>query len=187
MNTTTNSNTELSIPNGTTDADRAVADDARQRERIRRALGRASFGMLATSSPAGFPHAAGVALDGVADDERVCIYVHMMRTSRKARNIAADGRVAMTVPVRKLPIGPPFTIQFQGRAELVDMDSSEIAVLLERGELDHISGHGALDEPDGVFARVVPTGRVHTYGIGVSALALARDPLHVGARSIERL
>jgi len=31
----------------------------------------------------------------------------------------------------------------------------------------------------------VANGPVHTYGIGVSALAVARDPLHVGARSID--
>ena len=57
--------------------------------------------------------------------------------------------------------------------------------LLAAGHLSTVSGHGALDEPDGVFVRITPDRRVHTYGIGVSTLALARDPLHVGARTVE--
>ncbi len=62
------------------------------------------------------------------------------------------------------------------------MDDPEITDLVSGGHLGKITSHGELDEPDGCFLRIVPNGRIHTYGIGVSALALARDPLHVGAR-----
>ena len=88
--------------------------------------------------------------------------------------------------IRRLPVGPPFTVQFQATAHLVAMDSPEIETLVTAGRLGEITGHGELDEPDGVFIRIDPKQRVHTYGIGVSALALARDPLHVGARTVDR-
>lgn len=155
-------------------------DDPAQLRRVRRRLERRSFAMLSTVSPSGFPHAAGVVYELV--DDR--LYVHTMRSSRKARNIAADPRVAVVVPDRRMPVGPPFSIQFQARAGVVAMDAPEILALLDAGRLGGIAGHGALDEPDGCFLRILPNRMVHTYGIGVSALAVARDPLHVGPRSV---
>ena len=161
--------------------------DADQDARIIKAVQSRSFAMLSTVSPAGFPHAAGVqyapVLGAAGGPGQLALYVHTMRSSRKARNVAADGRVAVTIPVRKLPVGPPFTIQFQGRAEVVAMDDPEIVDHVAAGRLEKVSSHGELDEPDGCFLRIVANRTVHTYGIGVSAIGVARDPLHHGARS----
>ncbi len=165
----------------TTAPDTPIADHARHVERIQRAIDGRSFAVVSTVSHAGFPHAAGVIYAAVGSD----IYVHTMRSSRKARNIVDNERVAVVVPVRRLPVGPPFTVQFQGRAAVLDMGDPEITAHLDAGRLRAITGHGALDEPDGCFVRIRPTRTVHTYGIGVSAIALARDPLHVGARTID--
>jgi general stress protein 26 len=138
------------------------------------------FAVLSTVSPAGHPHAAGVSYCAI--DER--LYVNTHRTSRKARNVAADARVGVVIPVRRLPVGPPFNVQFQGTATLLAQDDPEITTLLAHNELSKIVSHGELDEPDGCFLRIEPTRRVHTYGIGVSIMAIARDPLHNGPRSI---
>ena len=154
--------------------------DPEQAARVRAAVHGRSFATLSTVSSAGFPHAAGVIYVSVGDD----LYVHTMRSSRKARNVAADGRIGVVIPVRKLPVGPPFTVQFQGRAEVLDMDDPEITRLVEAGALKKLTGHGELDEPDGCFLRIRPTGTVHTYGIGVSVLALAKDPIANGPRSV---
>ena len=154
--------------------------DSEQAVRVRRAIHSRGFAMLSTVSPAGFPHAAGVIYVPAGDE----LYVHTMRSSRKARNVAADGRIGVVIPVRKLPVGPPFTVQFQGRAEVLDMDDPEITALVASGALKKITGHGELDEPDGCFVRIRPTGTVHTYGIGVSVLAVAKDPIANGPRSV---
>jgi hypothetical protein len=156
-------------------------DDPAQVERTLRAIRKRSFAVLSTVSSAGFPHAAGVAYCAVGST----LYVSTMRSSRKAQNVAADERVALVIPVRRLPVGPPFNVQFQGRATILASDAPEITALVAAGSLDGVTSHGELDEPDGCFLRIVPNGRVHTYGIGVSAIAVARDPLHVGARSID--
>ena len=154
--------------------------DTDQAARVRKAVASRSFATISTVSEAGFPHAAGVIYVPIGGE----LYVHTMRTSRKARNVAANERVGVVIPVRKLPVGPPFTVQFQARAELVAMDDDEIVRHVESGALKKITGHGELDEPDGCFLRIRPAGTVHTYGIGVSALAVAKDPLHAGARSV---
>ena len=146
---------------------------------ILRTIAKKHFCTLATTSPAGFPHSAGVVYDAVDGK----LWIHTERTSRKARNIAANPRVGVCVVYRKLPVGPPFTIHFQATARIVAMDDSEARALLAAGELGGISGHGALDMPQGCFVCIEPIGSVHSFGPGASTLDLVRDPLHTGARS----
>ncbi len=157
-----------------------VDQDPQQVERVERAIRSKSFAVVSSVSEAGFPHAAGIVYDSVG----VSLYVHTMRSSRKVRNITTNPRLGVVIPVRRLPVGPPFTVQFQATAQVLAMDDPEITRLIAEGELKNISGHGALEEPDGCFLRIEPTGRIHTYGIGVSTIGLIRDPLHAGARSV---
>jgi general stress protein 26 len=157
-----------------------VEADHRQIKRVNRAIHAKSFAVLSTVSSAGFPHAAGV----VYASNGTTLYVHTMRSSRKACNIVSNSRVGVVIPVRRIPVGPPFTVQFQGSAEVLQMDDPEIVSLLDRRQLKNISGHGALDEPDGCFLRIRPGSVIHTYGIGVSTIGVARDPLHSGARAV---
>jgi hypothetical protein len=154
--------------------------DAKQLRKVRKVIDSKTFATLATTSPAGRPHVAGVLYDA-ADG---ALWVHTMRSSRKARSIAANPHVAVVIPFRKLPAGPPYTVQFQGTAELVEMDDPAVAALVAAGELAGVSGHGALDEPDGVFVRIVPNRTVHSYGLGANPIDLIRDPLHTGARTV---
>lgn len=156
-------------------------DIERHRRSITKTLAKQSFCTLATTSPAGRPHVAGVVyefVDGV-------LWMHSMRSSRKARSIAANGYAAVTVPFRKLPAGPPFTVHFQATADVVDMDAAEVQALIAKGALSSISGHGALDEPDGCFIKVVPRGTIHSYGPGARVRDIIRDPLHNGFMSFE--
>ena len=151
----------------------------RHTRRIASRLARNTFCTLATVSPTGHPHSAGVVY--VWADS--AMWIHTMRASRKGRNIEQQPRVAVTVPFRRLPAGPPFTLHFQARGELVAMDDPSMRPLLDSGALKLIAGHGALDEPDGVFVRITPTGTIHSYGPGARAIDLIRDPLHSGAGS----
>lgn len=158
----------------------ATQHDERQVRRIKKEMAKRSFAVLATHSPAGWSHAAGVLYveaDGV-------LYVHTQRASRKARNVAANGRVGITIPTRKIPVGPPYSIQFQGRADIVAMDDPRITQLVEAGRLKKITSHGELDEPDGVFIAVTPNRRVHSYGLGVPIRDIMRDPVRNGPRSV---
>ncbi len=118
-----------------------------------------------------------VEVDGV-------LYVHTQHTSRKARNVAANGQVGFTIPTRKIPVGPPYSIQFQGRAEVVAMDDPRIADLVEAGRLEKITSHGELDEPNGVFLAITPDRRIHSYGLGVPVRDIMRDPVRNGPRSV---
>ena len=149
--------------------------------KVLRTIRKRSFATLATTSARGNPHVAGV----VYDTHDGSLWIHTERTSRKARNIDANPSIAVCIPLRRLPVGPPYTLHFQAHAELVEMDAPIARSLVEAGELGRISGHGALEMPDGVFIRLNPTGRVHSYGLGENPIDLARDPLGVGARTVD--
>ncbi len=137
------------------------------------ALGKHTFCTLATTSPAGHPHVAGVLYQAVHG----ALYVSTGRASRKGRNIAANPNVAVVVPIRRAPVGPPSTIQFQSRAEILDTGDSHIRGLAAGGRIDAIIAHGELDLPGGCFLRIPLPRRVLTYGLGMSLIQLIRHPL----------
>ena len=95
---------------------------------IRRAIERRSVATIATVSAANRPHAAAVLYRCVDD----VLFVSTSRNSRKARNIAEHGIAAVTIAVRRLPIGPPASIQFRSAATILANDDPEI-VRLARG------------------------------------------------------
>ena len=162
----------------TTTSDPTITDDPTLQRKVMRTIARRDFCMVATVSPAGRPHVAGVVYSAVGSS----LWIHTMTTSRKARNIIANPHVAVSIPFRRLPAGPPFTIHFQARAQLVAMDDPDVIELLDRGDLKAIAGHGALDMADAAFVQITPTGAIHSYGPGARTIDLIRDPLNTGAR-----
>ena len=138
-------------------------------------LAKRGFCFLATHDPRRGAHAVGVAY--VTHDG--AIYVNTVGSSRKVRNIDACPQVSVCVPVRRVPIGaPPATVQFAGRADVIDIDDSAVRHGIDEGRFDRITSHGELDLPGSCFLRITPIGRLNTYGLGMSLRALARDPLH---------
>jgi len=144
--------------------------------KVLKAITKRSFAAFSTTSSAGRPHVAGVLYEAVG----ITLYVNTLRTSRKARNVAANLQVAVTIPIRRLPVGPPSTVQFQGTAEVLDVDDPEIRAQIDAGHLKSITSHGELDLPDSCFLRISPRRKLITYGLGMSLLSLIRDPLNAG-------
>ncbi|MGY6501978.1 MAG: pyridoxamine 5'-phosphate oxidase family protein [Acidimicrobiales bacterium] len=149
-------------------------------DRIAAIIASRSYAVVSTVSPAGVPHAAGV-LYAVAGGS---LYVSTMAASRKARNVAASGHAAMVVPVRRLPVGPPSAVQFQGRAEVLSAEDPELRRLADAGRLKSVTSHGELELEGGCFLRITPPSRITTYGLGLSLWRLIRDPLS-GGGSVE--
>jgi general stress protein 26 len=166
----------------TPESDRPTFDEARQLQAVERAIARHSFCVLATSSAANRPHAVGILYAAVGFD----LYLLIGGETIKARNIRENPRVAVSIPVRTIPIpmAPPMAVQYQGTAELLTVDDPEITTLLRDGKLKKITGLGALKAPGVMFVRVRPGRRIASYGIGVSPLSLMRD-VTSGARSVE--
>lgn len=147
--------------------------------KILKTINSKSFCTLATVSPAGYSHSAGVVYEAVDG----ALWIHADSTSRKGRNIANNPNVGVCIPFRKMPVGPPYTIHFQAKAELVAMDSAEAMALLTAGKLKSISKHGALEMPEASFIKITPRGSIHSYGPGAKMIDLIRDPLNNGANS----
>ena len=153
--------------------------DTVSRAAVESAIAENWFGMLATTSAENRPHVAGV-LYALVDRD---IYVNTDETSRKARNIADTGRAAVCIPIPAgssgaAPDAPPLTASFQGTAELLPNDDPQIAELVASGRLAAITSHGELERPGTCMVKITPTGRVATYGIGVSEDDMAADPLN---------
>ena len=175
----------MTIIEATTEPDSLTAPVARrshekQERRIRRVIARKSFAVLATTSPAGRSHSAGIIYSAAEGD----LWVHTMAASRKARNVAENPHVGLCIVYRRLPVGPPFTVHFQATAELVDLDAPEVRSLIDAGHLKSLTGHGALEMDGACFMRVRPGATIHSFGTGVPTLDLIRDPLTAGARTV---
>lgn len=143
-------------------------------------MARRSVAMLATSSHRGIAHVATVIYALTGDT----MYVSTLSTSRKARNIVRNPHVAVTVPVRRLPVGPPSTIQFQTTAELLATNDPMVVRLAESGSLKAITSHGELDLPNGCVIRLPIPDRLVTYGLGMSIITLIRHPLDASGLTI---
>jgi len=138
------------------------------------AIGKRSFATVASTSPEGWPHAAGVlyAMSGDA------LYISTMRASRKARNILENPKVAVSVPVRRAPVGPPSNISFQATGRVLELDDPELRAAAASGDLKAVTGHGELELEGGCFLRIGLPRKAVTYGLGMSLLSLIRDPMH---------
>ena len=120
------------------------------------------------------PHAVAVLYVAIGTN----LYVNTRRSSRKARNIAKNPNVSLCIPIRRLPIGPPSSVQFAAHAVVLASDDAEIDSCLRSGALKRITSHGELTLPGNCFVRITPTGRINTYGLGMPLLRLLTDPLH---------
>jgi hypothetical protein len=147
-------------------------------DQIWRILARQSFAVLSHIAPDGAPRSSGVVY--TLADRRLLITVAI--DSWKARQIPADGRVAVTVPVRRggplvlmFPI-PPATISFHGAAEVLSRESPEgrraMAALAPMIPPDRRAACRIIS--------VRPTGRFVTYGIGVSLFQMRQPELARG-------
>lgn len=158
----------------------ASFDVAAHRALAVRALEKASFATIATSSHRNRPHVVGIRY--VLIDRQLYIVVH--EHSVKVRNIRMNPHVAISVPVRKVPFFPPYCVQFQGSAEVVPLDDPNIEKLIQANAFKRVSSRKELQKPGQVVIRVTPGKRLSTYGFGFSPLQVARDP-QSAMRSIE--
>lgn len=140
------------------------------------AVSRASFAVLSHVTPAGAPRSSGIVY-AVSGDRML---VAVAKDSWKARHIGTDGKVAVTVPIRRgglmsllLPI-PPATVSFPA-----------VATIHSGETLCRIPGLAKLVPPERwascVIVDIRPTGHYVTYGLGVPLLRM-RDPARSRAR-----
>jgi hypothetical protein len=181
----TNQHTQSRVGAAGVEVTRAATGDRRPMaarlttEQVWHQLAKGSFAVLSYVTPAGEPRSSGVLYKTIGRR----LYIAVAPDSWKARHVAASGRVAVTVPVRRggllsvvAPI-PPATVSFHGTAIVYPADSPEVrSVLKELASL--------LPAERRVSARileVIPEGCFVTYGVGVS-LTQMRDREAAGAR-----
>jgi hypothetical protein len=148
-------------------------------EQVWHQVAKGSFAVLSYVTPAGEPRSSGVLYKTIGRR----LYIAVAPDSWKARHVAASGRVAVTVPVRRggllsmvAPI-PPATVSFHATAIVHPADSPEVRSVLK--ELASLLP--AERQASAHILEVIPQGSFVTYGVGV-ALTQLRDPAAAGAR-----
>jgi Pyridoxamine 5'-phosphate oxidase len=148
-------------------------------EQVWRAVTRSSFAVLSHVTPAGEPRSSGVVYK--AAHQR--LFVAIAPGGWKARHVAADGHVAVTVPVRRggilslVAAIPPATISFHGTAVVHLAGSQRARSLLE--ELGSLVPAQRRDSA--CVIEITPVGAFCTFGIGVPVLTM-RNPAAAQAR-----
>ena len=152
-------------------------------------LRKRSYAVLCTVDEHSRPHSVGVDY-GVAADGRT-IFVMTRRHLKKARNIAANPHVAMTVPIvrRFLWFLPPPSIQFQGKAEILERTDPEgtrtfKSFFMGRRILAMYDDFVRRGETRVCFLRIVPEGWISTYMVGHPIFELMRR-MEVGAAKVD--
>jgi len=164
----------MTAPTETTSIKRPKdADAASLAKKVRKEIVRRSFCTLATADADGAPHAVGINYAFVDGH----LYLATGRLTKKVRNIRQNPRVAVYIAIRKYPMGPPWSIQFQGMATVLSHDDPEIAGLRKAGKLKNITRFGVMEKvgSDGCFLKVKPARKIHTYGLGIPILTVLRD------------
>ena len=163
----------------------AAGDDARPMaarlttEQVWHQVAKASFAVIGYVTPAGEPRSSGVVYKTIGRR----LYVAVAPDSWKAKHVAASGRVAVTVPVRRggilsllAPI-PPATISFHATAIVHPVGSPQVRSLLkELGSLIPVERRTSA-----CVIEILPEGAFVTYGLDVS-LSRMRDPAAARAR-----
>jgi hypothetical protein len=148
-------------------------------EQVWHALAKASFAVLGYVTPSGEPRSSGVVYKTIGRR----LYVAVAPDSWKARHVAASGRVAVTVPMRRggilslvAPI-PPATISFHATAIVHPAGSPHARSLLKRlGSLIPVERRTS-----GSIIEILPQGEFLTYALGVP-LRKMLDPAASQAR-----
>ena len=139
------------------------------------------FAVLSTSGADGSPHAAGVNYGVSPPGGDFTIYVMTRRHLRKARNIAANPRVSLVIPLtrRLLWFIPPPTIQVHGVAEILDWkDEAGTDVFrsfwMGRRILKGYRDFERRGETRICFLRITPDPVIHAYMVGASVWQVRR-------------
>jgi hypothetical protein len=150
-------------------------------ERLIREISSHHFAVLATSATHDVPHSAGVSYGSAIENGSLVIYVMTRRHLRKARDIAAQARVSLVIPLerRLLWLVPPGTIQLSGRAELLPQgDERGVSVsrsfLLGRRILRAYRAMSESGERRVCFVRIAVDPLVQSYMVGVSLVSVLR-------------
>jgi hypothetical protein len=147
-------------------------------EQVWHQVAKASFAVLGYVTPSGEPRSSGVVYKMIEGR----LYVAVAPGSWKAKHVAASGRVAVTVPVRRggilslvAPI-PPATISFHGAAIVHPAGSPEVSAWKELASLVPAERRTAA-----CVTEIVPEGQFLTYALGVP-LRKMLDPAAAQAR-----
>lgn len=158
-------------------------------EAVVRELRKRDFAVLSTVSVDGRPHAVGVNYGVSLPGQPFAIYLMTRRHLKKARNIAGNPDVSLVVALtrRFLWFLPPPSINFQGRAEILDWEDAAGTrtfesffmgrQILKRYRSAHSGGETRI-----CFVRIKPDEQISTYMVGYPVWEISKRMESGGAK-----
>lgn len=154
-------------------------------------LKKRNFGVLGTVTKDGRSHSVGVHYCVSPLGRSFQIYVMTRTKLKKTRNIMVNPNVSFVVPLRKrlLTFVPPPSIQFQGKAEIIDWkDEAGVqafkTTFMGRMILDMYDEMYSRGDHSICFLRITPDPIIFTYGVGVSLWEMKRN-MKIGFAKVE--
>ncbi|WP_234787776.1 MULTISPECIES: pyridoxamine 5'-phosphate oxidase family protein [Mycolicibacterium] len=150
-------------------------------DEIDRAVRRRTFGTLSTMDRRGAPHATAVIYAVSPPDQPLTLFVTTRSTTAKVHHIRKHPEVAFVIPVpHRLPVFPPSAVQFQGLATILEANDTAAIGAFQKSwfhrrilaaEQRIVSQGGQM-----CFIAIQPNKTIFSYGIGLSALDILRQP-----------
>lgn len=150
---------------------------------VEKAMRESCYGVLGTIDGNGNPHSTSVLYGVSLPDDPFSLYVVTSRSYKKIRNIEARPEVSFVIPFPHhiMRFVPPNCVQFQGIAELYDLNFVHAyATFLEKKTLKMTLADAMQHPNDNVFIRIIPNQRINGYGLGMSMMEM-RNNIRAGA------
>ncbi len=137
-----------------------------------------TFGILTTINKDGTPHTTGI-LYGVSPPSiKFSLYCFTSKRYKKVQNIKLNPNISFIIPFPHhiLRFAPSSTVTFNGKANLVSLNNTEIRTIFSKKRILKlvINQSQTEDQESFTFIRIKPNPKVLCYGIGINVLKLRR-------------
>ncbi|NPD87423.1 MAG: hypothetical protein HGN29_01785 [Asgard group archaeon] len=137
-----------------------------------------TFGIINTINQDGTPHSTGVLYAVSPTESKFALYVVTSTKYKKAKNIKRNPQVSfiITYPHHHIRFAPSSTITINGKVEILPFQNEELlAIFSEKRVLRMITKHLDSEEAENyIFLKIIPTPKVHVYGVGYNIFALRK-------------
>jgi len=145
---------------------------------IEKKIRKKTFGILTTLNHDGTPHTTGILYAVSAPSSQFALYFITSEKYKKVRNIKKNPHVSFIIPFPHyyLRFAPSGTVTFNGKIELVSIDTPEIFELFQRKRiLRLITKEIKKDFTDPyLFMKMVAESKVLCFGVGINVMKLRK-------------
>ncbi|MCY3411855.1 MAG: pyridoxamine 5'-phosphate oxidase family protein [Candidatus Heimdallarchaeota archaeon] len=147
-----------------------------------------TYGILGTIDEKGSPHSTSVVY-GLDSIDNPTIYIVTGRKYKKTKNIKNNPLISFVIPFPHhiLRFVPASSIQFQGTAEIIDIQNEEIIELFMNKRILRMVIKDAIENADqNVILKITPDKTIFGHGLGLSIMEMKKNHVAGGFKTYIR-